>query len=350
MEITFDKMMDFCKTKKELRAKEEIVDGVPVTIFSYMVAFIDTFDEEIALEFRGTTFRNDTKECICRPFKKFFNINERAETQEDKLDLSEAFYFTKFDGSMATPVLINDKIFWKTKKSFSSDVAIKIQKYYDETHQHEHLIKNHLLMNTTPIFEYVSPNNRIVLEYKKEELILLGFRCNDTGLYIPNFENTVDINSFHDIYEMKGIEGFVICYFDNMVKCKTSEYMQNHRIVTQFNPKEVIKSVLNETIDDILAVVYQLGMSDRAKEIENIRDKVLTYKLNLMEQVNSYFDEVKELKNDAKEYALMVQKSFDNEYHKFLYAMRTGKDITKIINECVFEKVYVEYKNVEEID
>ena len=35
--------------------------------------------------------------------------------------------------------------------------------------------------NIVPVFEYVSPNNRIVLRYPSEELILLRLRDNVTG-------------------------------------------------------------------------------------------------------------------------------------------------------------------------
>ncbi|MEA3370309.1 MAG: RNA ligase [Campylobacterota bacterium] len=346
MKFNFNKMMDLCNSKDEFRAKEETVDGVDVTIFSYMVSKSDTFDSELAKEFRGTTFRNDTKECICRPFAKFFNVGEKEETLVDNVDWDNAKFFIKHDGSMATPVLINNRIFWKTKNSFFSNVAQNIQKFYDNNASvaFGHVNLKRMLNHFTPIFEYVGPDNRIVLDYEKEELIYLGFRDLLTGEFIPCEETQAHNLSYDQIYNMKGIEGFVIHDGNQMVKAKTQEYVENHRIVSEFNPKVIINATLNDTIDDILAVVSQLGFTLRYYQIQKLRDEVVNCELNILHDINSHWMTFGHMKNNRKEFAQAVNKHVPNELKPFMFLMLDSKDIDNKLKSLVYDTIYKEYK------
>lgn len=336
---TFQDMLKLASEKPELTAKEEIVDGVTLTIFSYMLQKTDTFDSDLALEFRGCTFRNDTGECISRPFPKFFNVGEKPETQLDKLNLEKARYFVKHDGSMAIPVLINGKIFWKTKKSFYSDVAQKIQKFYDSL---DWSIPISIMGKYTPIYEYVGPENRIVLDYNQEELIFLGYRCIESGIFLP-YEGVESHDvDFSMIYGMENVEGFVIHDGSKMVKAKTEWYIQRHSIMTEFNPKRIIQASLDDTIDDMIGMVYQLGLPERAKNLEELRDKTLNQKIEFIQNLEKYFNNIKHL--TRKEFALEVIKKIPGEYHGSLFKMYDQKSYKETMNKVIFEKVYSEYK------
>lgn len=351
MELHFDDMIELCEQKEELRAKEEIVDGVPVVIFSYMVQYTDTFDSELAKEFRGTTFRLDTKELISRPLTKFFNIGETEETQIDNLDMSFAGYYTKHDGSMVVPVVINGKVFWKTKKSFYSDVAQKAQAFYDRfkaiNNEGEFDWKSLLKSshhNFTPIFEYVAPHNRIVLEYPEEQFIYLGFRDNCSGEYFANEQHKVHNVTYEEVFDMKGIEGFVIqtgC--GKLVKAKTKEYLEHHKLVSDFNPKSVIQATLENTVDDMIGVVSQLGFKDRQKEIEQLRDEVNHTKTNVMNDIKYYFNQCKDI-GTRKEFAQYVNENVPSVYKGFMFLMLDNKEVEKKVDKLVFDSVYSKYK------
>ena len=340
--ISYEEMLQLCNQKEEFRAKTEVVNGIEVTIFSYMVAMRDTFDSKLAREFRGTTFRNDTKECICRPFPKFFNIGEREETSLENIDIIGARYYIKHDGSMATPVLLNNRIIWKTKNSFYSDVANKINNYWVNHKNHDTRKAMRKMLagyNYTPIYEYVAPHNRIVLEYQEEELLYLGFRDNNTGEYIPNFHNREDIK-YHEIFAMEDVEGFVIeLQSGELVKAKTQWYLDRHKICTEFNPKKIIECTLNDTIDDMIAVIYQLGLPERAVNVEKLRDETHKMKIETLRQVKLAWDTVGFIA-DQKEFALKVQSTLQKQWWPFIFAMRGNKDTTKILNKYVFDTVY----------
>jgi tRNA splicing ligase len=120
---SFDDFIELTKKKEEIKCKEEIIDGQKVYIFSYMVSMENTFDSDLARECRGIVF-DENKNCICRPFHKFFNVGEKEFTLPDKIDWNNIDHVgIKHDGSMLTPVFINNKIYFKSKKSFYSDVV-----------------------------------------------------------------------------------------------------------------------------------------------------------------------------------------------------------------------------------
>ena len=344
MNLNYDEMMELCVSKKELRAKIEYVDNVSVTIFSYMVCLTDTFDTELAKEFRGTCFLTESKKLISRPFPKFFNVGEKEDTQENCIDWNNINFYEKFDGSMAVPVLINNKIFWKTKNSFFSDVAIKIQNFYENNASSVYGHKNlkRILKRFTPIFEYVAPHNRIVLEYEKEELVYLGHRSLEDGNYVPTSPSKTV--SKDEIKAMKGIEGFVIHDGCNLYKMKTDEYFEHHKIVSDFNPKAIIKASLDETIDDILAIVKQLGFTLRFYQIQELRDETLKEKLKINNEVQVAWNSVQPFKNDRKEFAQKVNETIRKEIKVFMFLIIDRKNHIDKIDKLVYDTVYARYK------
>jgi len=348
MKLTFDEMMYLAENKKELSVKREYVDGVPVVIFAYNVCFSDTFDTELAKEFRGTTFREDTKQLISRPFPKFFNIGERSDTGYDKINWKKARYYVKHDGSMAIPVYLNGKIFWKTKKSFYSDVAKKIQSFYDSGNAKGLVTQRHFPVmladyKNTPIFEYVGPTNQIVLSYQKESLEYLGFRCNESGLFTPCEQTEVTNVTYEQVYDMIDIEGFVIHDGEKMVKAKTKWYLDRHRVVSDFNPKNIIQLTLENKIDDVLGVISQLGMTLRFHQVSELRDRVVSCWLNVINDINECFEVYKYLE-DRKEFALTVNEHCPKEYRSAMFALKDGKSIQGIVDKIVFAKIMEEFE------
>jgi RNA ligase len=162
------------------------------TVINYMVSMPDTFNMTgpddlggaIRRECRGIKFYPDGK-VACRLFHKFFNISEREETQPHLIDLSRLHtIMDKRDGSMLHPMVMPDgKIRWMTKMGLS-DVAIQAEKFIQHHPKYENFAMWCINNDMTPIFEYTSPNNRIVIQYEKEELILLAVRNNFTGEYL----------------------------------------------------------------------------------------------------------------------------------------------------------------------
>jgi RNA ligase len=99
--------------------------------------------------------------------------------------MTNALYTTNENGDKT--------IKFRTKMGYDTDVAKKIQKFIDQHELKDNYLKflsKWLDNGFTPIFEFVAPDNKIVVEYKKGELILLAIRDVKTGLYI-SYDDTV---------------------------------------------------------------------------------------------------------------------------------------------------------------
>lgn len=281
---TLDDLIPHIKDKPEIRIKQE--NGF--YIVSYMISNQNTFDNDYALECRGITFNYEGK-IICRPYQKFFNVNEREDTQQHNIDWNNVISISdKVDGSMITPVLIDNKIRVKTKKSFSSDVAKLAQQFVDEKEDYQNFCYDMIEKGYTPIFEWVSPKSRVVINHEDDNLILLNIRHMVTGEYMPEQEvkffakewniPVTDKHVFQSpeqlithCHNAEGIEGYVVQFEDgNFVKFKTPWYLKLHHAVSFIRERDIAEMVLDETIDDKKSYLNELGVKlDNVLEIEN---------------------------------------------------------------------------------
>jgi RNA ligase len=160
------------------------------TVINYMVSYAGTFDMDgpddlggaIRRECRGIIFGPDGK-IMSRPLHKFFNIGQIEETQPHKIDLSKKhLLMNKLDGSFLRPILLNGKIRWGTKMGFS-DVAEDAEKFISKHPKYAEFAAYCFENLLTPVFEYVGPHNKVVLNYE-ENMVLLAVRGMIAGKYL----------------------------------------------------------------------------------------------------------------------------------------------------------------------
>jgi RNA ligase len=138
----------------------------------------------IRRECRGLIF-DKSGQLISRPYHKFFNVNERDETQIDRIDLGQPHVILeKLDGSMVRPVPIGDAYRLGTKMGVT-DVSMQAEVWLVDHPNYDQFIRECLSNGLTPIFEWVSRKQRIVIDYPEDNLILTAIRNNFTGEYLP---------------------------------------------------------------------------------------------------------------------------------------------------------------------
>ena len=220
---------------------------------------------------------NQNKEIVSRPFEKFFNLGENQFTQHKDLDFVDAEFYDKLDGSMITSVIAGNKVTFKTKKSFYSDVAVSCQKDFGDNDHYNWFCVDLAESNYTPIFEYMAPSNRIVIDYGSEpKLTLLAIRDNATGEYIDrddvvrlahgykiplvkkyNKDTTItDILKNIENDDSANLEGYVcVLKSGQRVKMKFPAYLLKHKTLERINEKNIAEMVLEECIDDFKVIV-----------------------------------------------------------------------------------------------
>lgn len=278
-----------------IRFKEELVKGHSFTIVSYMIGNSDLWKIPMTLECRGHTYNTLTGECVCAPFSKFFNVNEREDTQRDEIQNLVMECQEKRDGSMILPVLVNDEVLFKTKKTFFSDVANLTNKVCPDNVKA--FCKRLLKAGVTPIFEFNHPDCRIVLDYGSEpQFTLLAIRNFETGQFY-SYDETLNIihnldydislverynkswdEIISDVNNFTDIEGYVLLLSDGRrVKIKTKWYLELHRTMTELRVRDVAEMVADETVDDCKSLLSSQGKD--LKPIENI-DKQVTEQIS----------------------------------------------------------------------
>ena len=159
-------------------------------IFNYLISVPKAYegpierDNHILRELRGLTFHKDGR-ILARKYHKFFNLGEKDETMPESIDFSNKhLILEKLDGSMCCPVLIGDNVRWTTKMGIT-DVAIPIEEFVSSRPQYDAMARWCFEHNLTPIFEWVSRKQKIVIDYPVDNLILTAIRDNFSGKYMP---------------------------------------------------------------------------------------------------------------------------------------------------------------------
>ena len=299
-----------------------VVDNYIICMFNYRLATYNNLTKPLpnndlsARELRGNCYILDNQGNVLSSYimlNKFWNLNETSETQYDNIinNYHIKAIHNKEDGSMVRFIrLPNNKVISKTKGSIDNEICVESNKIYITNKSVRQFIDWSLDNNIALIFEFVSPFNKIVLDYNETKLILLKARNNETGEYLDNWLVMSLFNKFRfgdvrinpnvmdssvDYYEqydsidelielsktIKYVEGWVINLVhkdtneDYFIKLKTQWYFERHKLLTEDMVREdfIISKILDETIDDILCQLTDQDIEVKNK-IDNI-DKVI---------------------------------------------------------------------------
>jgi len=189
-----------------IEGRDEFVVAVKegYTVINYNMMMTDTFPDvdtwdyaygeavptedvnaKIRRECRGIIFDTATGNIIRRPLFKFFNINEREETQLHNLDFSKEHWVdTKLDGSMIASFAHEGNLVWGTKM-VAPDFHDMVEKFVESSDvDYAGFCWKLINAGYTPIFEWMHPQKRIVIDYGKEPaLTLLAVRHMVTGVF-----------------------------------------------------------------------------------------------------------------------------------------------------------------------
>lgn len=223
----------------------------------------------IRRECRGLVFDLEGK-LINRRYHKFFNVNERDETAIHAIDWSRPHVILeKLDGSMVSPCYVNGHIRWMTKMGIT-DTSMEAEAFVASRPDYAELAAHYLDHGFTPVFEWCSNKNRIVLDYPEDRLVLTAMRENASGNYllqdaleaigarygieVVEAYQHGDDEIVDQVRKWQDTEGVVVRFDDgHMVKIKAEWYVLRHKSKDAITrEKNVLDYVVNERVDDVL--------------------------------------------------------------------------------------------------
>lgn len=313
-------------------------------VINYMVAFTETFDmpdvndlgAAIRRECRGLIFDKSGK-LISRPFHKFFNVGERVDTQIENINLNAIHVLMeKMDGSMIRPLVLDNVLQLGTKMGVT-DIANEAKKLLTEI-QSEWLYEM-FFMGKTPLFEYISPTNKIVIQYGEPKLILLGVRDNLTGVYsLPSnspFETVKVYGSMQGNLDeyiararlLEGREGDIIRFADgHMVKMKNDWYVRIHKTKDMIQTeRHILNIIMSQELDDLLPILDE-------EDVKTVKDYEKRFEFALEDTIARIEGLALIAKtlygNDKKRVALEFNPNLiSRQDGSFIFGIMDGKDL-----------------------
>jgi RNA ligase len=303
--------------------------------------------DDITLQCRGLV-TNSKGEIVARPFKKFFNYEEH---KPEDIPNEDYVVYEKMDGSLG--ILFNYENEWimATRGSFTSPQAIKGKEILDR-----HDIGAWRKDNTY-LFEIIYPENRIVVDYKGEEkLVVLGAIHTETGDEIPDnslfwtqdsgFEVVMTYKTWGETYDLlkeeiqKDREGYVIKFKNGFrMKIKGEEYKRLHKILTNISNRDIWEYLKdNKSFDELLERVPD-EFNDWVKE--TVRSLTIKFE-NIDNEYNDIFNSIYSI--NKKDFA---EKAKQYPYSSLLFAMYDGKQTHKIIWKILYPNYSKPFKKDE---
>jgi len=376
---TYEDCVEIClQDESPFYETKLIVDGFSLSVFNYRLAKYSDFITPIpskpeisGIELRGLTFVFNEDGSLFNRYvllEKFFNLNQVPDSLYSVVkNYKIKFVNNKEDGSIASFVkLPNGKVIGKSKMGFDNDQSDGINRVYKTNKEVKSLVDWSLDNNIVPVFEYVAPNNRIVLRYPSEELILLRLRDNVTGKHIDIRDHLDKVGSirvapFED--EIKDLdqlieltatqvdkEGSIVTCEDEMgrdffFKIKTPWYMSLHGLLTDDLYREhiIIGYILDDKIDDILGQIPE-DEKEAHIRINKIIDIVKKSISDKVSEIEKDYRQYVSMNISKKDYAINHRKNNPN--FGFVMNMVKADDLKKMSKEEILDI----YDNMEDYE
>ena len=321
--------------------------GLRIYNYTNKTTFENKWDE-ITLACRGLIL--DKKgNIVARPFQKFFNLNTMwlPDTLYINLPNQTPVVLDKLDGSLGIYYETEDKFGIATRGSFQSDQAKWATEHYEKNHSGAKWPTGY-----TPLFEIIYNQNRIVVQYPFEGLVLIGLVDVKTGREadygtLSQWAKYNDIRVAQDIHpksvhdlmleNIKGQEGYVLTYDVGdcpplKLKIKFADYCKLHKILTDVNIRRIWEG-LKDGIDfspmlgDDLPKSFTAWVKGKLEQLQTAFDQWETIATDLFESSNLQLPKEDD-KVLRKQWAKYFQDTVGIRIHLLpvLFAMLDGRD------------------------
>lgn len=272
---------------------------------------------------------DDHDNLLARPFPKFWNLSDHANpalppVPNEPFDISD-----KLDGSLIIAYRYNSQLAANTRGSFTSTQALAAAKWLRSPTFAGFVPEQ----GVTHLFEWISPDNRIVIDYgARRECVLLDVIDNHTGRSISPTNDlfarpeVIAASDYHALPARDNAEGYVVRFQSGFrVKVKHPRYVQLHKLLsglTEHRVWEILSS--GSTIDDILEIVPD----ETYQWLRDVEATLLARFHTICTEANTEASRIKDRAGaDRKAFAAEATKS---EYRSLLFLLFDGKSCSSL--------------------
>jgi RNA ligase len=289
--------------------------------------------DDVSKNCRGL-ITNSKGKIVSRCIPKFWNMEE-LNPNDIPNEPFEAFM--KMDGSYISLFFYENEWIFASRGSFNSDQAVLAKKVFNKKYAD---VVN-LDKNINMIFELVGPDNRIVVSYPKNDLVLLtsydALSGEELNIYSDGFNGFTRVKKYDGINDYRAIkesisddeEGMVVRFINSgmRMKIKGANYVILHRIITNVSSLTIWEHLSkNEDLEKLLL---------------NVPDEWFQWVRKTADSLNSRYSEIEkqaleEYQRIMNMYTNISKKWFAQEAKKsnlraILFKQYDGKPYSEII-------------------
>ena len=355
----YDELVKLTKKEDAFYSSVQEIDWYFIESFSYRMAGYEIFQNEFWKEMRWIAYiygkEIEKPELFTFAYHKFFNYSEWETISEIK-DLEIESIQDKIDGSLIMFwKLPNGKIIAKSKTSINSEVAIAANNILNNDLVLYRFVEKYLDIWIYPIFEYIWPDNRIVVSYEKSELVFLWMR-KITGEYIDtnnleyiryteiphiSISKIIWVNDLEELLDKQKkdewYEWFIVNFkWGYKLKMKLLTYILKHKAKDNIgNQKKLIEICLNEEADDLRALFVNDTISldiinTTEKKVFDFYNKVIHETELLFNKYSEIFKKYNNISDNDEKRVIrknLVMETIKSEYFWLIMQKLDEKDI-----------------------
>jgi RNA ligase len=313
--------------------QEHPAGGLAILNYTRECQFLAAWDE-VTLCCRGLIVDTRAWEVAAWPFAKFFNVNERPETQLEVLPRESFAAYEKLDGSLGILFRGPDGPALASRGSFTSEQA---RRGTDLLRRLPGLggVPDHL----TLLFEIIYAENKSVVKYPFEGLVLLTGFDRRTGEELSWAETaawgarlgcrTPRVYPFGSLEEVLAsraalpadVEGFVLRFSSGLrVKLKGDAYLQLHRVIWGLSEKRVLEALQTDTYAELLQEIPEEFRGEAEKLAAGFHEQARVVRAEVLR----WYERAPRAA-DRKTFALWVQASVPGPLRGALFGLLDGR-------------------------
>ena len=189
-------------------------------------AFYSKKWNECTCKARGLFVDTEKDKVVARGYEKFFNVNERKETELEHLMVKfkdKIICYKKENGFLGILSYVNNELFFASKSTNEGEFAQYFKNIYDKSNINKLELENYLKNNDVSLtFEVIDvENDPHIIEYNESKLVLLDIIHNDYEFKREPYEKVQELSKLincecKSIYvEFNNVRDFHKWYLEN---------------------------------------------------------------------------------------------------------------------------------------